>query len=194
MGCHVLVLYGWPTEQEDDLHFSLPPPSLVQNALLSSPRPPTPCRLLRYGQERSLSFPGSAGVLPLRFGYHGDRLHGNPQLAFSRMGLDPSPPAGALPLRPWHLGRCVGGHSGSFLASTRLPWQEQRLLRVNKSPKVSIPPARSAPVGGPRMPHQSRPRSQNSHVEINCLWLLVGDLPCWLHVWSGSISPRSVSL
>lgn len=143
---------------------------------------PHPRRLLRYGQERSLSFPGSAGVLPLRFGYHGDRLHGNPQLAFSRMGLDPSPPAGALPLRPWHLGRCVGGHSGSFLASTRLPWQEQRLLRVYKSPKVSIPPARRAPVGGPRMPHQSRPRSQNSHVEINCLWLLLGELPCWLHV------------
>lgn len=43
MGCHILVLYDWPTEREDDLHFSLPPPSLVQKALLSSP-PPSPPR------------------------------------------------------------------------------------------------------------------------------------------------------
>lgn len=63
MGCHILVLYDWPTEREDDLHFSLPPSSLVQKALLSSPPsrppptlPPLPPRLLRYGQERNLSF------------------------------------------------------------------------------------------------------------------------------------------
>lgn len=105
MGCHILVLYDWPTEREDDLHFSLPPSSLVQKALLSSPpsRPPPPHaspppQAPEIWTRKELVFPGSAGVLPLRFGYHGDRLHGNPQLAFSRMGLDPSPPAGALPL------------------------------------------------------------------------------------------------
>lgn len=62
MGCHILVLYDWPTEREDDLHFSLPPLSLVQKALLSSLPLRTPPlllplpRLLRYGQERNLSF------------------------------------------------------------------------------------------------------------------------------------------